>query len=269
MNGHWRSMSYSLAVDIGGTFTDIVLRHSSAVAGRQGADHAPRPAGRIFRRRGTPCCRPPSIAPGRCRWRRGPRHHDRHQRPDRAQGAGRPRCLSPKASATSCTSATSIATKCTIRRSSLPIRWCPRSSHSALRERMRADGTILRAPDASADRGAGRHSCKAKGVVLGRDLLSQQLRQPGQRARGRQATRASCCRMSSSRCRRMSRRKSANIRAHRPPPSTPTPCRSRCPICGGLSERLDARGLSELAADHAVVGRRGRRRDRRPQSRRA
>ena len=46
-------------------------------------------------------------------------------------------------------------------------------------------------------------------------------------------------------------------------PSTPTPCRSRSPTCGA-ERAAGARGLSELAADHAVLRRGGRRRNRRP-----
>ena len=84
-------------------------------------------------------------------------------------------------------------------------------------ERVRADGTILREPDAKAGRGARRHS-QGKGRGVRRDLLSQQLSPIRTTSAPSVSSSRRCCRKSSSRCLRRSRHRSANIRAPRPPP---------------------------------------------------
>ena len=131
-------------------------------------------------------------------------------------------------------------------------------------ERVRADGTILREPDAKEVEALAAQS-QSKGRGVRRDLLSQQLRQSGQRARRRQAARGAAAgsllhpvvgggaanpRIPARLDRRRQRLRHADLAALSAAPE-------RAP---------QARELSELAADHAVVGRRRRRGDRRPQS---
>ena len=97
---------------------------------------------------------------------------------------------------------------------------------------------------------------KARGVALGRDLFLNSYANPGTNYRGKRI--AAACPNYSSLCHRMWRHKSANIRALQPPPSTPIRCRFRSPICAAKRAAREGR-LSQLASDHVVVGRRGRR----------
>ena len=224
------TVTYSLAVDIGGTFTDIVLRHSSGVltVDKVLTTHQDLLegffAGVAQRDEGRPRSRPRDVD--------GVVVH-----------------------------ATTIVTNVLIERKGRPTALLVtegfrdvlhiRNEHRyemydpqiefadplvpseltfGVAERVRADGTILRGPRREAGRGAGRQA-QGQGRGIGRDLLSQQLSPiPTTSARSASSSRP-FCRMSSSPFRRRWRRKSANIRAPRPPPSTPTPCRSRCPIC--------------------------------------
>ena len=131
-------------------------------------------------------------------------------------------------------------------------------------ERVRADGTMLRRPDEQQVEALAA-KLKAKGVVSRRHLLSQQLRQSGQRTRGR---RAACRAAAGCILDAVVRGGAANprISAHL----------DRCcqrlhdADLAALSARAErppeARGLPQLAAHHAVLWRRHRRRDRGPQS---
>jgi N-methylhydantoinase A len=116
-------VTYSLAVDIGGTFTDIVLRHSSGVltVDKVLTTHHDLLEGFFA-----------GVSNVMKAAKIGPRevdgvvvHATTIVTNVLIERKGRPTAL--QVSATSCISATSIAMKCTIRRSSLPIRWCHRS----------------------------------------------------------------------------------------------------------------------------------------------
>ena len=119
-------MSYSLAVDIGGTFTDIVLRHASGqltvdktlttphdlIEGFFTGVHAVlKSAGLSPRDVDGVVVHATTIVTNALIERKGLR----------------PRSWSPTGFATSCASATSTVTRCTIRRSSFRSRWSPPS----------------------------------------------------------------------------------------------------------------------------------------------
>ena len=179
------TVTYSLAVDIGGTFTDIVLRHSSGVL----------TVDKVLTT-----------------------HHDLLEGffagVSNVMKAAR---IGPRDVDGVVVHATTIVTNALIERKGRPTALLVtegfrdilhiRNEHRyemydpqiefpdplvpseltfGVAERVRADGTILRAPDDEAGRGAGRQA-QGQGRCLARHLLSQQLRQPGQRARGRQA----------------------------------------------------------------------------------
>ena len=129
-------------------------------------------------------------------------------------------------------------------------------------ERVRADGTILRAPDRQQVEALA-SQLKANKRGFARHLLSQQFRQSRQRARRRQTARrapaghvhdpvvgdrAADPRISARLDGGGERLHHADLAAL---PARPDPAPG-------------ARGLSKHAADHAVLGRRGRRRNRRP-----
>ena len=80
------TVTYSLAVDIGGTFTDIVLRHSSGVLTVDKVLTTHHDLLEGFFAGVSNVMKAARIGAARCRWRRGPCHHHRHQRADRAQG---------------------------------------------------------------------------------------------------------------------------------------------------------------------------------------
>ena len=115
-------MSYSLAVDIGGTFTDAVLRGADGalVVDKTLTTHHDLLEG--FFRGVDLVLAKAGVSAGADRRRGGARHHRGHQRPDRAQGAADRADHHQGLRATCCRSATSIATRCTIRRSSSPSR---------------------------------------------------------------------------------------------------------------------------------------------------
>ena len=180
-------MTYSLAVDIGGTFTDIVLRHSSGVL----------TVDKVLTT-----------------------HHDLLEGffagVSNVMKAAR---IGPRDVDGVVVHATTIVTNVLIERKGRPTALLVtegfrdvlhiRNEHRyemydpqiefadplvpseltfGVAERVRADGTILRGPDAEAGRGA-RRQAQGQGRGIRRHLLSQQLRQSGQRARRRQAAR--------------------------------------------------------------------------------
>ncbi len=125
---------------------------------------------------------------------------------------------------------------------------------------------MLRGPDAEAGRGAGRASSRPAGVVsVAICFLNSYANPDNERAVGKQLAALlpdvffTLSSEVAPQIREYPRASTAAVNAYTMPISLP--------YLRGLSERLQARGLPELAADHAVVGRRGRRRDRRPQSR--
>ena len=74
-----------LAVDIGGTFTDLALEHAGGARHDQGADHAGGAGAGRDGGRAASSCATPALRAGRHRHRH-PRHDARHQRDHRAQG---------------------------------------------------------------------------------------------------------------------------------------------------------------------------------------
>ena len=257
-------MSYSLAVDIGGTFTDIVLRaRVRPLDRRQDPDHPARSYRGLFHRR----ARRAQVSWARAarrRRRRRSRHHGGHQCADRAQGTCDRAPRHGEDFATSCASATSIVTRCTIRRSSFPEPLVPAGAdiwHRGARPRRRQRA---REPDLQRSTRSPRNS-KHEACARWRSAFSTASPIPRhERIVGQADSRAHSRPVHHL----VVGRRAADPRV----PARLDRDRQRLHDAdlATLSARLErtagGRRLSELAADHAELRRSGRRRYRRPQS---
>ena len=114
----------------------------------------------------------------------------------------------------------------------------PRALTFEVDERVLADGEVLRGVDV-AEVEALVAELQGQGVVSVAICLINAFRNGGQRTGHRRGAARQGRRTSTCRCRPTSRRRSANIRAPRPRRSTPTPRRSPSPICAAWPRGLE------------------------------
>ena len=257
---------YALAVDIGGTFTDVVLRRCRRPdLGRQDADHAGEPGYRLLPRRR----RGPEESRRRA-WRRHrrarARDDGRDQCSDRTQGAAHRAARDRRLPRHPRASATSIATRCSIRRSNFPSRWCSREMTFGVAERVLATGEALKPLDVDTGASHGRRAWNASGVVsVAVSFLNAYLNPANERAIARASSTNARRRLYVS----ISSDVAPQIREY-PRTSTAAMNAYTVPITGPISTRLRD-GLSSAGsprpADHAEQRRRHRHRCRRAISR--
>ena len=177
--------SVRIGVDIGGTFTDIVLALPDGTLLVSKVSSTPDDPGRGGGRAASArCCARPACAPADVveivHGTTVGVEHDPAEERARAPGS------SPRAASATCwRSAASARRTCSTSPGRSRCRWCRAACGSRCDERIAADGAVVAA--ARSRRACSRRpsGSSREGVEVDRDLLHQQLRQPGARARGR------------------------------------------------------------------------------------